>query len=327
MRELLRVKNLSVDYIVDEGVVKAVEDVSFQMYKGEKVALIGETGCGKSTVALAIMRILPHNARVRGEIIFEDKNLLALDEEEMRKIRGRRISMIFQDPFTSLNPLLTIGVQNTEPYEIHLGLERNEALERAVDMLKKVRIPNPEESVVRYPHTFSGGMRQRILTAMMMSLHPDLLIADEPFSSLDVTIQAGIIQMLNELIESFNSSLLLITHDLGVVAETCDRVVVMYAGKNVEIADIYTIFENPMHPYTKGLLSSIPRLDIKVERLPVLAGSPPNLLNPPTGCRFHPRCSHAMDICKRVTPPLIEVDKNHLVACHLYSDGDEYGNG
>lgn len=327
MSELLMVRNLSVDYIVDEGIVKAVESVSFKIFRNEKVALIGETGCGKSTVALAIIRLLPLNSRVRGEVIFENKNLLELSEKEIRQIRGRRISMIFQDPFTALNPLLTIKVQNTEPYEIHLNLKREKAIKMAINMLNKVRIPNPEESIDRYPHTFSGGMRQRILTAMMMSLHPDLLIADEPFSSLDVTIQAGIIQILNELIESFNSSLLLITHDLGVVAETCDRVIVMYAGKNVEMADVYTIFENPMHPYTRGLLSSIPRLDIKVKRLPVLAGSPPNLLNPPTGCRFHPRCPRAMDICKRVSPPLIEVNRNHLVACHLYSDGGESGTG
>jgi len=320
---LLSVRDLRVHYATEVGIVRAVDGVWFEVNEGERVCIVGESGSGKTTVALAIMGLLPRNALVRGEIVYKGRDLLKLSKEELRSIRGREISMVFQDPLTSLNPLLTIGVQCSEPYEEHLKLSRKEALQRAIDMLRKVKIPSPETSVRRYPHTFSGGMRQRTLIAMMTSLKPRLLIADEPFSALDVSLQVGLMQLLSELVRDFNSSLLLITHDLGVAAELCDRVIVMYAGKIVEEADIYTAFERSLHPYTQGLLKSLPTLERVITRskLEVLRGLPPDLIKPPEGCRFHPRCPFATDVCRRDEPRLVEVERGHKVACWLRMGG------
>ncbi|MEM4481770.1 MAG: ABC transporter ATP-binding protein [Desulfurococcaceae archaeon] len=317
--QLLQVRNLVVYYATRHGVVKAVDGMSFHVGKGEKVCLIGESGSGKSTVALSIMKLLPKNATVEGEIIFEGINLLNLSEDDMRKIRGSEISMVFQDPLTALNPLLTIGLQCSEPYEEHLKISRREAMTKAIDMLKKVKIPSAEIAIRRYPHTFSGGMRQRSLIAMMLSLKPKLIVADEPFSALDVSLQVGVMQLLNELIKDSGASLLLITHDLGVAAEMCDRVVVMYAGKLLEESDVFNIFDNPKHPYTQGLLSSLPTPDkiLKKSELPMMRGLPPSLVNPPPGCRFHPRCPFATEKCSREEPPLVEIDRGHKVACWL----------
>lgn len=319
--DLLTVNNLSIQYRVDEGAVRAVEDISFVVNRTEKVALVGETGCGKSTAALAIMRLLPPNARVtHGEILLEDRNILEMSHEELCDIRGKRIAMVFQDPYTALNPLLNVGTQNAEPYQAHEKMGLKQALKEASAMLRMVKISNPDEGLKRYPHTFSGGMRQRILIAMMDSLKPDLLIADEPFSSLDVTTQADVMKVLSELIDQYKSALLVITHDLGVVAEMCDKVIVMYAGSHAESGDVATIFKNPRHPYTIGLLGSIPRLDVDVETLSSLAGAPPNLINAPPGCRFYDRCAFRMEKCKKQAPAVTESEKGHLVSCYFCGD-------
>jgi peptide/nickel transport system ATP-binding protein len=319
MNELLKVRNLSVNYIIDRGVIRAVENVSFAINKGEKICLVGESGSGKSTVALALMKLLPKNAIIKsGEIIFKGTDLLTLNEDKMRQIRGKEIAIVFQNPLTSLNPLLTIGVQNSEPFEEHLKMEKKDAIQKAINMLKKVKLTDADKAVYRYPHTFSGGMRQRILIAMMLSLQPELLIADEPFSALDVSLQVELMHLLNELVKDFNSSLLFITHDLGVAAELCDRIIVMYAGKIVEEATVFDLFEKPKHPYAQGLLQSLPTIEKLNKRLVTLPGSPPSLLDPPKGCRFHPRCPYAMDICKKEEPQLIEIEPTHKVACWLY---------
>jgi len=319
MNELLEVKDLKTYFFTHEGTVKAVDGINLKVNKGETLGLVGESGCGKSVTALSIMRLIPSppGKIVGGNIHFEGKNLLELGEKEMRKIRGKKISMIFQEPMTSLDPMFTIGDEIAEVIKLHQGLNKYEARKKAIESLRIVGMPDPEKRINEYPHELSGGMRQRAMIAMALSCNPALLIADEPTTALDVTIQAQILRLIDKLRKKFGTSVLLITHDLGVIAETCDNVAVMYAGHIVEHTDVDTLFRNPLHPYTKGLMKSIPRLDITAERLEIIRGLVPNLLDMPTGCPFHPRCDFRSEICTKELPKLIEVEKNHLVRCHL----------
>jgi len=319
MNELLEVKDLKTYFFTHEGTVKAVDGINLKVNKGETLGLVGESGCGKSVTALSIMRLIPSppGKVVGGKIHFEGKNLLELGEKEMRKIRGRKISMIFQEPMTSLDPMFTIGDEIAEVIKLHQGLNKDEARKKAIESLRIVGMPDPEKRINEYPHELSGGMRQRAMIAMALSCNPALLIADEPTTALDVTIQAQILRLIDELRKKFGTSVLLITHDLGVIAETCDNVAVMYAGHIVEHTDVNTLFRNPLHPYTKGLMKSIPRLDIDAERLEIIRGLVPNLLNMPPGCPFHPRCDFCSEMCTKELPELIEAEKNHLVRCHL----------
>jgi peptide/nickel transport system ATP-binding protein/oligopeptide transport system ATP-binding protein len=324
MKELLKVKNLETDFSTHEGTVKAVNDISFTINKGETVGIVGESGCGKSVTALSIMRLIPNppGKIVGGEVYFEGHNLLQLDEKEMRKIRGKKISMIFQEPMTSLDPVFTIGHEIMESIQLHQGLKKEEAREKTIQVLKTVGMPDVEKRIDSYPHELSGGMRQRAMIAMALSCNPALLIADEPTTALDVTIQAQILRLIHELKEKFDASVMLITHDLGVIAEMCDRVAVMYAGHIIETTDIETLFANPLHPYTKGLQKSIPRLDVETERLDTIQGLVPNLLELPSGCPFHPRCDLRLTKCSQEMPELVQVEDHHLVKCHLVK-----GNG
>jgi len=320
---LLKVINLKTYFFTDEGVVKAVDDVDLEIYKGETLGIVGESGCGKSVTALSILRLIPSppGKIVGGQILFRGQELLKLSNSEMRKIRGNEISMIFQEPMTSLNPVFTIGNQIAEAIQLHQGLSKKASLEKAVDMLKLVGIPSPERRVKEYPHQLSGGMRQRAMIAMALSCNPSLLIADEPTTALDVTIQAQILDLMTNLKKDFDMAVMLITHDLGIIAETAARVVVMYAGKVVEEADVYSIFEDPKHPYTQGLLRSIPRPDLgmtKEARLQEIPGIVPSLAELPQGCAFNPRCPKVMDICRKETPELKEVKPGHKVRCWLY---------
>lgn len=319
MKELLRVKDLKTYFFTHDGTVKAVDGINLKVSKGETLGLVGESGCGKSVTALSIMRLIPNppGKIVGGEIHFEGKNLLELNEKEMRKIRGRKISMIFQEPMTSLDPMFTIGDEIAEVIRLHQGLKKDEARKKAIESLKTVGMPDPEKRINEYPHELSGGMRQRAMIAMALSCNPTLLIADEPTTALDVTIQAQILRLIDELRKKFGTSVLLITHDLGVIAETCDNVAVMYAGHIVEHTDTNTLFRNPLHPYTKGLMKSIPRLDVDTKRLEIIKGLVPTLLDMPSGCPFHPRCNFCSEGCTKELPKLIEVEKNHLVRCYL----------
>jgi len=301
-----------------------VDGVDYVVNAGETLAVVGESGCGKSVTALSIMRLIPEppGKIVGGEIRFDGQNLLTLSQQQMRKIRGNKISMIFQEPMTSLNPVFSIGSQIAEAVRLHQRLSKKDALDRAVDMLRLVGIPSPGQRVREYPHQLSGGMRQRAMIAMALSCHPTLLIADEPTTALDVTIQAQILDLMANLKAEFNASIMLITHDLGIVAETAARVVVMYAGNVVEEADVYAIFEQPLHPYTVGLLESIPKLDpqaAKQNRLQEIRGTVPMPSHLPNGCHFHPRCPKCRDICRTETPPLKEHEKNHKVRCWLHA--------
>lgn len=317
---LLSIRNLKVRFDTEEGVVEALDGVNLDIMRGETLGLVGETGCGKSVTALSVLQLIPSppGEIVAGKILFEGENLLEKSPDEMRHVRGRQISMIFQDPMTSLNPVYTIGDQVGEAIRLHQHTDRAATRRRIVDALQLVRIPDAEERVANYPHQFSGGMRQRAMIAMMLSCRPALLIADEPTTALDVTIQAQMLLLMQELQTELNMSILLITHNIGVVAETCDRVGVMYSGNIVELADVYTLFESATHPYTQGLLGSIPRPDRDVEDLAIIPGSVPSLINPPAGCRFHPRCVHAQDICLREKPEESMVEEGHMVACHLF---------
>ncbi|AHF80981.1 ABC transporter ATP-binding protein [Thermococcus paralvinellae] len=316
MKELLQIKDLYVNFRTLWGIAKVLNGVNLTIHKGEVFGLVGETGCGKSVTALSILRLLPSNAEVSGKILFKGENLLEKSEEEMRKIRGKEISIIFQDPMTSLNPLFKIKDQMIDVIMLHEGLEKERAIEHAKKLLKAVGLP-ADRVLNSYPHELSGGMRQRVMIAMALSSNPSLLIADEPTTALDVTIQKQILELILDLKNQYNFSVLLITHDLGVVAEVCDRVGVMYAGNIVEITETEELFENPLHPYTKGLLSVVPDPRQKKPLKP-LRGSVPSLINPPSGCRFHPRCDHMKDICKKAKPELIEYSSGHFVACHLY---------
>ncbi|RLG85045.1 MAG: ABC transporter ATP-binding protein [Thermoprotei archaeon] len=318
---LLAVEDLSVYYYTLEGVVKAVRNLNFQLGKGEILCLVGESGSGKSTVGLAISGALPENAMIAsGKIIFNDIDLLRLPEEKLREIQGREISIIFQDPAATLNPLFTIGSILTDVIKTHLGItEKDKVKKLALEMLKIAGLPDPERIYNSYPHELSGGMLQRAIIAVALSTRPKLLIADEPTTMLDVTLQAQILDLLLDLQKKFKLSILFITHNLGVAAEIADRILVMYAGIGLEEASTYEILRNPLHPYTKGLIECVPRCHIRVSKLRYIPGSLPDLRNPPPGCPFHPRCPYAMDICKREEPPMIEVKTGHRVWCHLYS--------
>jgi len=320
---LLEVNNLKVYYDMMQGSVKAVDDVSFKIRRGDAFGLAGESGCGKTTVALSIMRLLPKNGRiVSGEMIFNGIDLVELSEEEMRKIRWKRISMVFQGAMNALNPVHKVGDQIVEAILTHEKVTEEDALERAKKLLEMVGLPS--DTVNSYPHELSGGMKQRVVIAMALACNPDLIIADEPTTALDVIVQAQILKLLDELRKKLNLSLILITHDLSVISELCNKIAIMYAGKLVEIGDVKDIYTNPMHPYTQGLINAFPSIEGPKKKLISIPGSPPDLLNPPSGCRFHLRCPHAMDICKREEPQLIEIDKKDwYVACHLHGRGEK----
>jgi oligopeptide transport system ATP-binding protein len=316
---LLEVQDLKTYFKVKAGRVRAVNGVSFAVKPGEKVGVVGESGCGKSVTALSIMRLLPQPAGeyAGGSVLFDDRDLLDVPEKEMRKIRGGKIGMIFQDPMTCLNPTMTVGKQIGEALRIHLKLDKDEALKRAVSLLDQVGIPAAAERINSYPHQFSGGMRQRVMIAIALACNPKLLIADEPTTALDVTVQAQILELINGVCTEFGTAVILITHDLGVVAGVTDRVIVMYAGKVVETAPTDELFANPRHPYTLGLLASVPRLDEqRHSQLKTIEGSPPDLIKPPTGCPFMPRCAFARAIC-RTMPALdpLAGKSDHLKAC------------
>ncbi|MDD5368215.1 MAG: ABC transporter ATP-binding protein [Anaerolineaceae bacterium] len=326
---ILEVRDLKTYFFTEEGVVKAVDGVDFTVRSGEVLGLVGESGCGKSVTSLSIMRLVgPPGKIVAGEIWFDGKNLLKLPENEMIEMRGDRISMIFQQPQSSLNPVFMVADQVAEVLEIHQNLEKKQAWERAVELLHLVGIPDPEKKARSYPHEMSGGQAQRVMIAMALALNPQLLIADEPTTALDVTIQAQILDLMRDLRERMGTSVILITHDLGVIAEMADRVAVMYAGRIVEQADVETLFEKPLHPYTQGLIGSIPVLGKVTERLDVIPGSVPNLINLPAGCRFASRCrariEYGLKICTEVEPDLEEVAAGHSVRCWLYSDGPDH---
>ena len=321
---LLDVQGLKTHFFSDEGVAPAVDGVDFHVRRGETLGVVGESGCGKSVTALSILRLIPDppGKIVGGRILFESRNLLDLSPEEMRRVRGNRISMIFQEPMTSLNPVYTIGGQISEALILHQHLSTRQALARATEMLKLVGIPAPERRVNEYPHQLSGGMRQRAMIAMALSCNPALLIADEPTTALDVTIQAQILDLMGDLKTALNTAIILITHDLGVIAETAARVVVMYAGKVVEEASAVGIFETPLHPYTAGLLASIPRIDQRQARrgrLQEIKGVVPMPSQLPVGCAFHPRCPQVMDACSRQAPELKRAADGHRVRCWLHA--------
>ncbi|MBI5211985.1 MAG: ABC transporter ATP-binding protein [Nitrospirae bacterium] len=310
---LLNIKNLSVSFKTDKGFLGVVSGLSFDMKKSEVFGLVGESGCGKSLTALSIMRILPGNAFAEGEIFFNDKNLLTLGENEMRGIRGKDISMIFQEPMTSLNPVLTVGYQIAEALTAHFDISKKEAMNRAVELLRDVKIPSPELRIKDYPHQMSGGMRQRVMIARAIACNPQLLIADEPTTALDVTIQAQILELLQGLRKERDMSVLLITHDLSIISEQADRVAIMYAGRIMELADVDELFINPLHPYTKGLLESLPVA--KGAALKPITGFVPTPDQFPDGCKFSDRCNSASDICMGREPDLREISKNHFVRC------------
>jgi len=321
MGTLLQVKDLKTKFFTQDGVVNAVDGVSFDLAEGETLGIVGESGCGKSVTALSIMRLIPMppGKIVNGEIIFEGEDLLKLDEDEIRKIRGCKIAMIFQDPMTSLNPVLTIGRQISESLELHMKLGKSDARKRSIELLEMVGIPAAAQRIDGYPHQFSGGMRQRVMIAMALSCRPQLLLADEPTTALDVTIQAQILELIKSLSKELGTAVILITHNMGVVAGMAQKLMVMYAGHAVEKASTREVFANPRHPYTLGLLRSIPRLDEKRrERLIPIDGLPPDLIDMPPGCPFQPRCSFAIDRCRAETPVLTQVANGgepHEIAC------------
>ncbi len=319
---LVQIKNLKTYFYTGDGIVKAVDDVSFNIRKGEIIGVVGESGCGKSVTAMSVMRLIPSppGKIVAGEILFEDENILNITEEKMRKIRGNDIAVIFQEPMTSLNPIFTIGFQIEEVILLHQKLSKVKAKEKAIEMLKLVGVPRADEIVNCYPHELSGGMRQRAMIAMAVSCNPKLLIADEPTTALDVTIQAQILDIMKDLKKKLNTSIMLITHDLGVIAEMAEYVVVMYAGKIIEEAPVIELFKNPMHPYTDGLMKSKPSLNKDVDRLYSIPGQVPNPIDMPEECHFSARCQKVMDICRKQQPPIREITPGHKVACFLYEE-------
>lgn len=367
---LLVIRNLKVNFYTYAGVVKALDGINLELRRGETLGLVGETGCGKSVTSLAIMRLVPDPPGKidEGEILFRGKDLLKLSEGEMRSVRGNTVTMVFQDPTTFLNPVMTVGEQVAETLLVHRDLRKDlldervkelseklqkanpspesetlnaeieelmkidpakfhasrrdlkkVAMRRSVELLRTVRLPEPESVIKQYPHELSGGMRQRVIIAMAIACHPELLIADEPTTALDVTIQAQILDLLNDLKRTVGLTSMFITHDLGVVAESCDRVAVMYAGNIVEVAQTERLFEKPLHPYTEAMLRAIPKVTERKTELESVRGSVPNLIEPPQGCRFHPRCSFVMDICRKLKPELVKVEQEHLVACFLHT--------
>lgn len=318
---VLEIKNLQTSFFTQQGEVKAVDDVTLQVRRGTTLGIVGESGSGKSILSLSILRLIFKPGRiVGGEIVYNGENLLDKPERYMRSLRGNQISMIFQEPMTSLNPVFTIGEQIAEVYRIHEGLGKKEALQKTVDMLRLVGIPSPEKRVKQYPFQLSGGMRQRVMIAMALACNPDLLIADEPTTALDVTIQAQILELMKDLQQKLQMSIIMITHDLGIVAETCDDVAVMYCGKVVEYADVRTLFRRPKHPYTIGLLNSLPRHDIDQEELEPIQGSVPSPFEERAGCSFAPRCPHAAQLCYERLPDLETVEEDQQVRCWMFTD-------
>ncbi len=322
---ILEVRNLTVHFYTYAGIVKAIEKVSFDVYRGETFALVGETGCGKSVTSRALTQLIESPGRiVEGSVLYHRDDgsvvdLLKLGPEEIREIRGKEIAYIFQDPHASLDPLYTVGYQIAEAMVVHKTVKDwKEGFRRAVEILRHVLIPDPERRVKNYPHELSGGMKQRVVIGTGVSNNPRILIADEPTTALDVTVQAQILDLMNRLKEEYKTTVILITHNMGVVAEMADRVAVMYAGKIVEIGSVEQIFKNPLHPYTQGLLKAVPNPMAKIEKLETIPGTVPNLIEPPSGCRFHPRCPKVMGICKEKVPELKEIEPGHFVACHLY---------
>ena len=314
---LLRIRGLKTHFKTDDGWVRAVDGVDLTLNRGETLGVVGESGCGKTVTAMSVLKLIPMPPAkiVEGEILWRGRDIVQLDADEMRKIRAKEIAIVFQEPMTSLNPVYTVGEQIAEVVRLHENLSRRDAMDRAVEMLRLVNIPTPERRVRDYPHQFSGGMRQRVMIAMALACNPKLLIADEPTTALDVTIQAQILDLMRDLRARTGTAIMLITHDLGVIAELADRVVVMYAGKVVEEARVGDLFTDPQHPYTLGLLGSIPKLDVEEERLATIEGSVPNPYNMPAGCKFNPRCPFADDKCRQDVPVLAEVKPGHKVAC------------
>ena len=328
MADLLDIRNLSVAFDTDSGKVYAVNNLSLKIGRKETLGLVGETGAGKTTTALAVMKLIqsPPGKITSGEIILEGQDLMPVPEKDMFNIRGNKISMIFQDPMTSLNPVMTVGEQISEVIELHQKLSKDELRKKTEEMLEVVGIR--KERINDYPHQFSGGMKQRVVIAMALACNPELIIADEPTTALDVTIQAQVLELMKNLKEKYDTSMILITHDLGVVAEICDYVSVIYAGSIVEYASVKDMYETPGHPYTKGLFNSIPSLDEDVESLTTIKGNPPDPSALPSGCRFHPRCDKCMEICKHTNPEFQEVSPGHFIACHLFKKGEgESENG
>ena len=323
---LLEIRGLKTHFATDDGIVQAVDGVDISIGRGETVGVVGESGCGKTVTALSVLKLIamPPGNIVAGQILYQGRDLAPLSAGEMDRIRAREIAMVFQEPMTSLNPVYTVGEQIAEVLRRHEGLSRKAALDKTIEMLRLVQIPNPDKRAGDYPHQFSGGMRQRVMIAMALSCSPKLLIADEPTTALDVTIQAQILELLQDMKSRFGMAIMLITHAMGVVAETAQRVVVMYAGKVIEEAPVERLFADPKHPYTQGLIRSIPRIDTaatRKARLEAIPGVVPSLLDPPPGCRFAARCKHAMPKCRAAVPPLIEVGGGHRVACVLYQPG------
>lgn len=315
---LLEVNNLKTHFHTAKGIVPAVDGVDFSVCQGETLGLVGESGCGKSVTALSIMGLIPSPpGKITGEILFDNLDVLSLSEKEMRRLRGNEMAMIFQEPMSALNPVLTIGQQIAEAISLHQDIKDRDVEERTIDMLQLVGIPMPEKRLRDYPHQLSGGMRQRVLIAMALSCNPKLLFADEPSTALDVTIQAQILELLKKLRADFDTAIVLISHDLGVIAEMADRVIVMYAGKFVEEALVSDLFHDPLHPYTEGLLLSVPRLDKPIKRLQPITGTVPDFLDLPTGCSFHPRCPYALDICRQKSPILKSLGAGRRVSCWL----------
>jgi peptide/nickel transport system ATP-binding protein len=317
MEEILSIEKLKTYYQTLSGIVKAVDDVTLNVCKGEFLGIVGESGSGKSTLGLSILKLVPPPGRIiDGKIILNGINIIELNEKEMQKIRGKKIGMVFQDPMTSLNPLQKVGEQLIETLIVHEKISKKEAKEKAESLFEKVGIP--KERFNDYPHQLSGGMRQRVMIATAISLNPDIIIADEPTTALDVIVQAHILDLLKNLMEMYNLSIILITHDLSIVLERCHKVAVMYAGNIVEYTDTYKIYEKPLHPYTIGLLQSIPNIKLDEQKINFIPGNPPDLINLPKGCRFFPRCIKRMEKCKEINPELIEIDKGHFVRCFLY---------
>ncbi len=319
---LLEVRDLAVEFRTPRGVVQAVNGISYTLDPGETLAILGESGSGKSVSAQAVMGLIdtPPGYITRGELLYRGQDLLKLPEKQRQSIRGQKIAMIFQDALTALNPVFSVGWQIAEMYRVHRGTSRKEAREAAVELMERVRIPSAKDRVGDYPHQFSGGMRQRVMIAMALALDPDVLIADEPTTALDVTVQAQVMDLLSDLQDETGMGLILITHDLGVVADVADNIAVMYAGKIVETGPVRPVYRNPAHPYTEGLMASIPRLDQKGDRLSPIEGAPPSLINIPSGCAFHPRCPYRRENCVTDVPPLYEVDSTRRSACHYYRE-------
>ncbi|WP_175615848.1 ABC transporter ATP-binding protein [Piscibacillus halophilus] len=321
---LLDVKNLVTSFRTADGDLTAVREVSFSVEQGETLCIVGESGCGKSITSLSVMQLLPKNGKIKsGSIQFNGQELTDLTDEEMRQLRGNEIAMIFQEPMTALNPVFTIGFQIREPLKIHEGLSKKAAHQKGIELLKQVGIPSPEKRMNQYPHELSGGMRQRVMIAIALACNPKLLIADEPTTALDVTIQSQILDLIDDLKKRFNMGVVMITHDMGVVAEVADRVMVMYSGEKIEEADVETIFNHPQHPYTKGLLQSVPNVDDKEHHLEPIPGSLPSLKENISGCRFYDRCEFATEKCRTQSPPKFEASEGHVVRCWLQEESTD----